>query len=793
MKPFLRRDPQRCFPPVLALVLCVSGAAYAQSGGVVTGSVRDVTGASVAGSTLTLEGPVGRVVSSDQSGGFEFTGLPPGQYELRASLAGFATASRSFRVEAGQRFVITLTLTVVISDQTFVTASKTGERDVQTIPIAVTVLSGDDLQRVGARTVQDLAGRAPTLTFSQNTGFAQLTIRGIGTNVVFAGSDPSSAVYVDGVYLSRPAMQLSDFLDLERVEILRGPQGTLYGRNAVGGALNLITKAPSNDVEASARLVAGNLDTLRAEARVSGPIIRSRLMGSAAIVRGVQDGYIRDLNHPDHPLGGHDITASRAKLRLVFNPWSDLLVSGDVRHEDTVPFNYPKVLAVKPGFRIDNPVDIHEVRASTLADGRLLHYGTAARLTVRPSAGTTLTSLTAYRKFDYDLVVDADITELDLTISHVREIQHQVSEELTVSHERPGVTWVGGLFFFDEADRQPTVVTLPSAGLENHLDPAVDAATQALFGQASVRLAPRLSAVAGLRYTRERKTFENGGRLRIVGTSAALPASVYEYSDAMTHTAWTPKAGLEMQVRGQTMAYVSATRGFKSGGFNLSSREAGRGYHPESAWSYEGGLKTLLLRGRARLNVAAFQTDYTDLQVQTAIIPGILDISNAAESTIRGVEVEGATEFAGVMQLGGHLAWLDARYDRYIAVGVGGVTGDVAGNRLNNAPEWSGRVWAEYRPRIGRAGVISGHAEATWQSTVFFTPFNDAIQRQRPYALLDVNAEFRPRRGSWSVGVHARNLTNEDYITGAFSSPPPAVGGRPGESRRIGLQFTVAR
>jgi iron complex outermembrane receptor protein len=130
---------------------------------------------------------------------------------------------------------------------------------VQTTPIAVSVLKGADIHQSESHNVADLAGNAPTVTFSQNSDFAQLTIRGIGSNVVFAGTDPSSAVYVDGVYLSRPVMVLEDFLDLERVEVLRGPQGTLYGRNAVGGAINLVTKPPTNNLDASARFVAGNL------------------------------------------------------------------------------------------------------------------------------------------------------------------------------------------------------------------------------------------------------------------------------------------------------------------------------------------------------------------------------------------------------------------------------------------------------------------------------------------------------------------------------------------------------
>ena len=193
------------------------------------------------------------------------------------------------------------------------------------------------------------------------------------------------------------------------------------------------------------------------------------------------------------------------------------------------------------------------------------------------------------------------------------------------------------------------------------------------------------------------------------------------------------------------------------------------------------------------LNVAVFHTDYTDLQVQTAIRPGVLDISNAAAATIRGVEVEATTLVRGDRAGRGTLAWLDATYDRYLATGPGGVTADVAGRRLNNSPEWSGRMWIDWTRAIGRASSMSLRADSTWKTTVFFTPFNDSIQRQRPVGLLDISAEFGPTRRRWSVVAYARNLTNEDYITGSTGSPPPAFGGRPADVRQFGVQWQMGR
>ena len=779
---------------MVAFTLSLASPASGQPSSWLTASVNDRIDRPLEGVTIAIRGPTSSVGHTGPDGRFSFGPLPAGLYEVTASLEGFQTTSQTIFLATIEQAVVELQLAIQAVEHTVVTATKTGNTDVQATPIAISVLGRNELIRLEHHTVADIAGLAPLVTFSQNTGFAQLTIRGIGTNAVFAGSDPSSAVYVDGVYLARPAMVLADFLDIERIEVLRGPQGTLYGRNAVGGALNVITRPPTNESEASARIVFGSYGTRRAEIRVGGPIIPGMLMGSAALVRGVRRGHVRNLQHRDSPLGGEDVTAARGQLRLVFTPRSELLVSADVTHEDPPPLTYAKVLMVKPGFEVNNPDDFYDVRASTAAFARNVHLGASARVSVDLSPTTRLTSVSAYRELDYDRLVDTDITELELNATHIHEMQHQVSEEATVSHRRDRLTSVAGVFLFEEVDRQPTIIRMAGADRQTLLNPRVHARSAAVFAQTTVRLTRPISATAGLRYTRERKAIDNaGGMLTLDMPAIPVPASSYIYADAISHAAWTPKFGVELRPDEHVLAYVSATRGFKSGGFNLTSMEAGRGYAPEWAWSYEVGLKTVAAGGNAHANMAVFHTRYTNLQVQTGIRPGLIDVSNAAAATNRGIEIEAAAAPGRSARVGGHLAWLDARYDRYIAPGTGGITADVAGRRPNNAPEWSGRVWLEWLLLMTAGTSISLRADSTWQTTVFFTPFNDAVQRQTSYALLGCSAEFYPLRRHWSLAVYARNLTNEQYITGTFGTATPAIGGRPGVPRQIGVQFAVRR
>jgi iron complex outermembrane recepter protein len=782
---------------VVAVIVALVGAPGTlrpQLMGEVSGSIYDQTGAPLAGVRVVIRALADRVTQTGGDGSFAFPELPEGDYEIVAELSGFERARRAVRVEAGERVTVSLTLQIAILEETIVTAAKAGGRDLQTIPMAISAVSNAELERLGTQSLGEAIGLAPSVTLSQNAGFGQLTIRGIGANVVYAGADPSSAMYLDGVYLARPAMEFTQFLDLDRIEVLRGPQGTLYGRNAVGGAVNLISRPPTDDFQASANLGFGNLGTVRGDGRISGPLKRDTVIGAVAFARRVRDGYVRDLEHPDHPLGGDDVTAARGQLRVVFGPQTNLLLSSDVDHQGGIPLTFSKVIAAKPGFTFDNPPGLHDVRASARASNRTLQYGASARLTTALTPSTTLVSLTAYRSLDYEFFVDADITELDLITTHQHEWQHQLTEEITISHQQPRLTWVAGVFLFDEFDHQSFWVDQPAAGLQVRLDPRVDATSRAVFGQATVGVTSRLSGTAGVRYTREDKDIDNaGGRFSLNAPEMAVPGSVYGYADSISHSAWTPKIGLEMKLPHDAIGYVSATRGFKSGGFNPSSTAAGRGYAPEWAWSYEGGWKGALMGGRSRLGVSVFVMDYTNLQVQTPIGIGVFDIRNAAAATIRGVEVENTSRIGRGIEAGGHVTWLDATYAQYVAVANDGAIRDVAGNRLSNAPEWAGRLWLEWSGDVGRSRRLSLAADATAQSTVFYTPFNDTIQRQGPYGLLGSRIEYGPGHRRWTVAAYGRNLTNTDYITATFGTVPTAFGGRPGPSRQFAVEFSIRR
>jgi iron complex outermembrane receptor protein len=771
-------------------------AAWAQPTGQLAGVVRDTTGGVLPGVRVTVTGAGGvapRTLRTNEQGRYEVDALPPGRYTVQASLSGFQSKATEVDINGGPATVDLVLGVSTVLERVTVTATKTGTADIQTTPIAVTALPERTLQQLGVQTVEGLAGFVPSVTVSYFGPLAQVSIRGIGTNVLLPGSDPSSTIHLDGVYLARPEMLLTDFLNVERVEVLRGPQGTLYGRNSVGGTINIVTRQPTNTLEAGVRLTAGNYDKLRAEAAVSGPLVKDKVMGNFAYIRGTRDGFVKDLDHPDHPLGGEDTWAARGQLRFVFATRHELLLSGDYGRFDGIPVSTTtKPIVAKPGFSFDNPDSPWAVRASDLAVGPNTQQGASAKVVVRLNDTTTLSSLTAYRKSNQRFFIDADGTELRLQTADVPDDQRQVSEELTVVQHLPQFTWIGGAFLFDEQDEALVKINVNQA-IQIRPFASIGANARALFGQGTYNVSRRASLTAGVRYTSERKDLRKFGGTYLLEHPDVLadPTSYYSLVDSATFDAWTPKGSVQMQISDDTFVYLSATRGFKSGGFNPSAITSGETFSPETAWSYEGGLKRNLAGGRARLNTAVFYTDYQDLQVQSFLRPGFPDVSNAASATIKGVEVEVAGSAWHGLLLAGNISWLDAIYDRYLAHGPEGVTGDVADHRLNNAPEWSGSGSAEYEFATGHGGLASVRGDVSWQSRVFFTPFNTRIETQGPYALVNMRAGFEPRNRRWELAVYVRNLANQEYFTSTDNLPLPAFTGRPGEPRQWGTQFTL--
>lgn len=765
--------------------------------GLLTGVVRDTGGAALQGAAVTVSNASqaeSRSTVTDGQGRFEIRDLPAARYTVTFTYEGFEPMVRTVDVGTGAPVSLTIVLSLSgLSETVTVTATRTGDADVQSPPGAITVLASRTLDQLGARTIEQLADVVPTLSTSQNGGLAVMALRGISTNFTFPGSDPSVTVNLDGVYLARPAMAYANFLDVERVEVLRGPQGTLYGRNAVGGAINIITRDPGNTLEARGRIAAGDYDTRRVEAMVSGPIARDKVMGSIAILRSTRDGLVADLGHPDAALGSEDAWSGRAKLRVVLGARTQLMLAADHASDAGVPLTYAKPLVASPGFTFDRPADFWTVRNSHAASGHNLQRGASAKLTFVPDAATTVTSLTGYRRSDFRFFVDGDDTQLPLITINTPDRQHQLSQELTIARRRDRHAWVAGAFFFGEHDEGDIEVSQYAQGIQLRPFPRAGTASAAAFGERTEKLTDRISLIGGVRFTHEQKDFASSGGTYRLGTPVlAIPASFYSFTDSVTYNVWTPKAAVQLRLTSDAFAYASAIKGFKSGGFNLSTPEVGRAYQPERTWSYEAGLKSTVAGGAGRLNATFFYNDYQDLQVLSFVrSTTVVDISNAASAVTKGVEVEGSASARG-WTLSSNIAWLDARYGEYFAAAPTGRL-DVSGRRLNYAPEWSGNASAQYQWAVGGAGTAFIRGDSTWRSRAFFTAFNTDIETQRRFGLVHARAGFAPRNGRWDVALYVRNLTNQPFVVGTSNISPATIGGHQGEPRRWGAELTVQR
>ncbi len=766
------------------------------------GVVRDGTGAVLQGVSVTVAGdalPASRAVVTDDQGRYAFDSLSPGKYVVTTMAEGFEPRSVDVVVGAsGATRDIELPLSSH-TERVTVTATKTGSADIQSTPLAITALSGRTLDEMGANALFDLAGFLPAVTVTEGAHQTQVKIRGIGTAAGPGSSDQSSTVHLDGVYLGRPAMAFMDFLDVERVEVLRGPQGTLYGRNSVGGTVNIVTRQPKNNLETSARIRAGNFNALRADGAISGPLIKDKVMASFAFLRSLRDGFVKDLIHTDNSLGSEDTWAGRAQLRFVLGRRNEVLLSGDYAEREGVPLFFPKALVAKvqpPSFII--PESMWEVRASDPSSGRIAQQGLSAKLSVHLNETTTLNSLTAHRKSNSHLFFDPDATELRILTTEAGDHFRQVSEEVTIVQRTAKLRWIGGAYFYDDALYAPVELSQFPIGRDPiQIRPYATTDTQAwaLFGEATYSLTKRVALTGGMRYSDERKHAHNTGGVYFRETSTLVnPASFYDFHDTASFDAWTPKVSVQVQAAPDTFIYLSATRGFKSGGFNPTANRIGLAYAPEFVWSYEGGFKRTMAGGRVRVNTAAFYSDYQDLQVQTLIQTGVFFVSTGS-ATIKGLEVETVAAAGRHLQFVGQFSWLDATFDRFLAVRPGTTTEvDVPGNHLTYVPEWAGSGSAVYQFAIGKVGTTSLRGDLSWQGRVFYSAFNELVESQGVYGLVHLRAAFEPSSKRWELALYARNLGDQPYVTGINSGAAfPGYNGRPGEPRHWGTQFTIRR
>lgn len=649
------------------------------------------------------------------------------------------------------------------------------EQNLQDVPVAVSAFNEETLWVNRMINMEDIARRTPSFTATAvNPGEPNLAIRGIGTEGINsnAGGDPSVVMFVDGVYIGRGGSAPLDLYDLERVEVLRGPQGTLFGKNVVGGAISLTSRRPSFDddfVDVSGTF--GNYDRVELLGRFN-RAFSDTVAVSGAINSLQHDGYT--LNETTgNKVDDEKSAGGRLTLRYMPSEVLDVLVSLDHVHQDQAGQPRDNVCdATFDGGVHCVGVDPDKRRVNAFRDGYLRRDVTGLTVDVDyETAWGTLTSVTAYRTADYshaDAFFSNPINPPAQIESYNENIEddEQFSQEFRLAFDAMGsrLHGVAGVYYLFENierdERLEQTFPVPSVTGIGSFPQDVDSTSFALFGQVDYDLSDRLTVTAGARMTWEKKDAELAGVL-VEGPGLPPPlAEEYAVDADENWDAFTPRFAVSYQLNDDAMVYASAARGFKSGGFQGTAGTADSAsvpYDPEFAWSYEVGAKTEWLEDSLRVNGAVFHIDYDDLQVSQLVPLCCVVIGNAATAQIDGLELEALYRPLPGMDVNVSYSYLDAEFDSFES----GATADNSGNTLPRAPENKWNVGTQYAWSVGDLGSVLARVDWTQQSKIFFEASNTPLEVQKRYDEVDARLSLRAHDDRWEVALWGKNLSDE--------------------------------
>ena len=687
-------------------------------------------------------------------------------------------------------------------EEIVVTAQRRAE-NLTDVPLSISAVSGDTLEQERIETVADLEGEVPNFKFSRfNLSDTQLFIRGIGSGLDSPAADRSIAIFIDDVYIGRAAGAASDIFDLERVEILRGPQGTLYGKNVVGGAINYVTANPTRTLTGRVRAGVGNFGLYEAAGVVSGPLSDEWAASLAGSYRNF-GGFTTNLSTGNRL---DDVEAVTARTVLANNggPLRVRIAADYAKSSGRGPGMYAwrngtSAIGIRDSWRVGStPRRFHSG-----PDGHqeVETYGISARLDFDVLGGD-LTSISAYRRAKSDIFTSyagtgiartlAGFPQAPQTFDFFNEIQEdaaQLSQELRYLWENNAWTILAGAFVIREkVERmERTTQPLPSGAAPYNQDD-LDGATTSYAGFLDLTFRPveALELNAGIRYTRDNRNFDllhtgTGSRFGIFPTNPFI-ADLEESWGAIT-----PKASVRFAVTEDINLYALVSRGYKSGGFNGQPTDlvGVTPFNPEYVWNYEIGTKGHLFDRRVRFELAAFQMDYSDLQVQAVFtlpnspITGV-SITNAAAATIRGIEASAQVAVTDELEIGGTFGHLSTRITDSTVATI------AIGNELPSAPKFSYSLNAVYNTQIGDSHEFTGRVEYAYSGRSQQNVENLPVGIKQAYGLFDASLRFAQIDQGFELSLWGKNLTNNLYESFII---PSAVGGitRFGPPRTYGV------
>lgn len=678
----------------------------------------------------------------------------------------------------------------VTANEIIVTAQRRSER-LQDVPISITAFDKNEIEKRGINTVLDVAGATPNLQIKAPQGYGKPTIfiRGMGFNDFNASAVGAVGIYNDEIFIGGSSNQLFQTFDMERIEVLRGPQGTLYGRNTTGGAINFISRKPTEKAEASASLTYGRFNQVEAEAAVSGALIEEKLSARIAGVFGRRSGSEVNLFDSTNT-GRYEKWAGRLLLNIapVGNVDFLLNVHAGQTKGDGKPIHNEGLL---PGgvdlFGYKEGSDFYAGSYNTDLYGRVKSFGASLRSTFVFDSFDVV-AISAYEEVTSDGVADADASPMDFLTLIRHDRQDQFSQEVRLnSNDGGALEWILGAYYYTEDLNAESIYDLgrflrDMGQTPNPADPNAPliiaqpfdqkTTSYALFGQSTYAISGQLKLNIGLRYTWDKKSidFQTFADEPSLGFAPIIPQF---YVDRKWN-ALTGRAALDFQITDDAMVYASYNRGYKGGGFNggaLFDLAETAPFNPEKVDAYEVGFKTSWMDGRLILNGSAFYNDFSDLQVFRFVASGvglpITLIANAASATIKGGEVEIAFIPVDRLRVDMGVGYLDATYDTFFTLspspGGGFSEVNLSGNRLVAAPKLSFSGSAEYGFEVSDGLVVTPRAEWSYRSKQFFDTSNDPLLSQEGYWLANASLRLETDDSSWAVSVWGNNVFGKKY------------------------------
>lgn len=685
------------------------------------------------------------------------------------------------------------------SGEIVVTAQRRAE-SLQEVPISITALSGETLRKAGIQDTESLATLTPGLLV-QRSVVGKISIRGVGNENYTIAGDPGVAVHSDGVYVARAAAGLFDLFDIERVEVLRGPQGTLYGRNATGGVINVIPNKPGKDFAAAASGEVSNYQGYRIDGMMNVPLADD-LAVRVAFLRYKRGGFTFNTNAAAQARGfgeldNKDVWAVRGQIGTTGGSPFEMRATVEYLDDNSnlPPYKYlnrptalptsdfgggaqaftPRFLRTVnqgyelaiPGFTRGVGTDEDVFKSRQLGVGLHLKYDFGS---------VALSSITGYRSTQFNWLNDGDGADIFYVNYIQQDDTDQFSQEVQLTGGGDRLEWLVGGYYFSESGK--SFIALPftfGAGLPFYISIDGTASTDALaaFGELRWKPTDRLKITVGARYSDEKRKTKYRYEINF-----GPPVTVVNQDLSGKFNAFTPRLVVNYEAADDINIYASATRGFKSGGFNLLAIQPG--FAPEKVWTFEGGLKTQFLDRRVTLNANIFYSKYDDIQVgQIVNLSSVL--TNAAKATLKGAEVEFSARPTDQFELGATLAYLDAKYDNFCTgdptkptapISTGCTAANpiqLGGNRFPRAPEWTLTGTAAYTIPIAEGGLTL-RGDVRYQSKTFFTQFNRPEIAQPGYTLVNARLTYNAPGGRYSFGGFVNNLFDKTYFTEVLES-----------------------